>query len=380
MRGDLNAEFARRRAGRERLGRQRSLEAFEPASACRVRRAGVELIDFCSNDYLGLGRDPQALDGPARSGAGASPLVAGQTDAHERFSARLAEFLGTEAALLMVSGYQANLALGQALLGRGDAVLADRLNHASLNDGARLSGARIRRYTHADVADAERRVDAKVRWLATDAVFSMDGDLAPLAELGSLADRAGIGLWVDDAHGFGVIGPDGRGAAAAAAVRSDALVVTFGKSLGTQGAAILGERALIDELINTARGVIYSTAMSPLLVRASERALARMRREGWRREALSERIDRFRSGLVRAGIQPPDSSTPIQPLVVGTDDAAIRASDALAERGFLVRAIRPPTVPEGTARLRVTLSAAHDLDSIDALVRAVADVLTPEAA
>lgn len=380
MRGELDAEFARRRVERERLGRQRGLEALEFVGDCRVRRAGVELIDFCSNDYLGLGRDPQHPGALARSGAGASPLVAGHSDAHERLSARLAEFLGTEAALLMVSGYQANLALGQALLGRGDAVLADRLNHASLNDGARLSGARIRRYAHADAADAERRVDDKVRWLATDAVFSMDGDLAPLAELGGLADRSGLGLWVDDAHGFGVMGPDGRGAAASAGVRSDALVVTFGKSLGTQGAAILGERALIDELVNTARGVIYSTAMSPLLVAASEHALARMQREGWRRHALAERVERFRSGLARAGVKPPDSTTPIQPLVIGADAAAVRASDALAERGFLVRAIRPPTVPEGSARLRVTLSAAHDLDSIDALVQALADVLEVAAA
>lgn len=385
MRGPLDEDFARRRAERERIGRQRQLEPFEPLGACRVRRKDAVLVDFCSNDYLGFVRgfvrgfaqdpDRSVAAEAVRTGSAASPLISGYSAAHHRLSTRLAEFLGAERALLTVSGYQANLALGQALLGRKDALLADRLNHASLNDGARLAGARVQRYRHADPADAQRRLDKRTRWLATDSVFSMDGDRAPLRELAQLADCAGIGLWVDDAHGFGIVGPDGRGAVAAAGIRPDALVVTFGKSVGTQGAAIVGDHALIDEVVNIARGVIYSTAMSPLLVAATEQALDRMQREGWRRDALGERIRQFRDGLKRAGLSVLDSDSPIQPLIVGADRAAVLAEHALAERGFLVRAIRPPTVPEGSARLRITLSAAHTAADVDRLVGALAEVL-----
>lgn len=384
MRGGLDATLAARRAAREAAGRQRVVHAFEPIGGCRVRHGDAELVDFCSNDYLGLAREaaPGGSPGGDRggpvppAGAAASPLVSGYGPGHVRLAARLAEFLGAEAALLVASGYQANLALGPALLRRGEAVLADRLNHASLNDGARLAGARIRRYAHADAADAERRLDGRTRWLASDAVFSMDGDVAPLTKLAALADREGLGLWIDDAHGFGVTGPDGRGAVAESGVRTDALVITFGKALGTQGAAIVGERALVDELINTARGIIYSTAPAPLLVDATDRALTRLQEDPWRRERLSESIDRFRTACARNGIPLGHSTTPIQPVILGDDRRALQAADALAERGFLVRAIRPPTVPEGRARLRITLSAAHEPADIDGLVAALAAVLS----
>ncbi|MBY6204374.1 8-amino-7-oxononanoate synthase [Halomonas denitrificans] len=381
MRGRLDATLAARRTEREAAGRRRVVQAFEPIGGCRVRHGDVELIDFCSNDYLGLARERAPggpgpdVDGGSPTGSAASPLVSGYGPGHLRLAARLAEFVGAEAAVLVPSGYQANLALGQALLGRGDAVLADRLNHASLNDGARLAGARIRRYAHADGDDAQRRLDARTRWLASDAVFSMDGDVAPLSALAALADRSGLGLWIDDAHGFGVLGPGGRGAVADSGVRADALVITFGKALGTQGAAILGERALIDELVNGARAIIYSTAPSPLLVDATDRALTRLQQESWRRTRLREAVERFRAGCERAGVPLGPSTTPIQPVLLGDDRSAVRAADALAARGFLVRAIRPPTVPEGRARLRITLSSAHENTAIDGLVAALAEAL-----
>ncbi|NKI35269.1 8-amino-7-oxononanoate synthase [Wenzhouxiangella sp. XN79A] len=378
MRGRLQADLAERRAARERAGRQRSRRALRVDGPCHQADAKGRWVDFCSNDYLGLAREPSLLEAARQScgaGAGASPLVSGHSAAHAGLEEALADWLGAEAAVLLPSGYQANLALGPVLLGRGEVALADRLNHASLNDGLRLSGARIRRYAHADAADAERRCDDRVRWLVTDSVFSMDGDVAPLGALAGLADRRGLGLWVDDAHGLGVLGPGGRGALAAFGVAPDARVVTFGKALGTQGAAILGDAALIDELVNAARGVIYSTALAPMLVAATRHALDRLRDEAWRRERLHAHIARFQAGLARAGLPRPDSRTPIQPIVLGDDVRAVAASEALEARGYLVRAIRPPTVPEGTARLRVTLSAAHAEAEIDGLVEALGDVL-----
>ncbi len=380
MRGRLQAELAERRAERERAGRQRSRQVVRAAGPCAQADATTDSrwIDFCSNDYLGLAREPSLLDAARRAagaGSGASALVSGHSIAHAELEAELADWLGAEAAVLLPSGYQANLALGPTLLGRGDAALADRLNHASINDGLRLSAARILRYAHADAGDAERRCGTRVRWLATDSVFSMDGDIAPLADLAALADRRGLGLWVDDAHGLGVLGPGGRGALAAAGVVPDARVVTFGKSLGTQGAAILGDAALVDELVNRGRGVIYSTALAPMLVAATRHALDRLRTEAWRRERLQAHVDRFRAGLARVGLPVPASRTPIQPIVLGDDRRAVVASRALERRGFLVRAIRPPTVPEGRARLRLTLSAAHDEADIDRLVEALSEVL-----
>ena len=382
MRGGLEADLAARRVARERAGRQRTRRAFRGDGPSRQADDGRRWIDFCSNDYLGLAREPSLLEAAGRAdgaGAGASALVSGYSTAHAGLEAELADWLGAEAAVLLPSGYQANLALGPALLGRGDAALADRLNHASINDGLRLSGARIRRYAHADAADAERRCDERTRWLTTDSVFSMDGDVAPLVELAALADRKQLGLWVDDAHGLGVLGPGGRGALAAAGVVPDARVVTFGKSFGTQGAAILGTAALVDELVNRSRGVIHSTALTPMLVAATRHALTRLRNEPWRRERLHANIARFRTGLARVGLQVPASRTPIQPIVLGDDVRAVAVADALEARGYLVPAIRPPTVPEGTARLRITLSAAHGDQEIDGLVAALAEALAEAA-
>jgi 8-amino-7-oxononanoate synthase len=379
MRAALRARLADERAALEAAGRWRRREALGRVDAVTVERNGHRLVNFCGNDYLGLAAHPElraAMGSPGAAGAGASALVSGHAPVHRELEARLADFLGFEAALVVASGYQANLALGQAMLARGDRVLADRLNHASLNDGARLAGARLDRYAHADAAEAARRVTSRTRWIATDGVFSMDGDLAPLPRLAELADAHDVALWLDDAHGFGVLGDDGRGSLehlSLAPGRVDAFVVTFGKALGTQGAAICGDRALIEGLINRARGIIYSTAVALPLAAATIRALELVQTEAWRRRRLADLVARFRERAGTLGL--PDSSSAIQPVVVGADARAVALAEALTRRGYLVRAIRPPTVPEGTARLRVTLSAMHQPEQVDGLADTLLELI-----
>lgn len=378
MRPALAKRLAAAREARRRAGLERRRRVFGD------RTGPGAAVNFSSNDYLGLARHPEiaaAMAGAARihgTGSGASALVTGHGRVHAELEARLAAFFGFEAAAVFVSGYQANLAVGQALLGRGRGLLADRLNHASLNDAGRLAGARIRRYAHRDAGDAARRLDTKTVLLASDGVFSMDGDLAPLADLVGLADQAGIGLWVDDAHGIGVLGETGRGLLEAGAIdpgRVDVFTATFGKALGTGGAFVAGARALIRELENTSRAMIYSTALSPALAGATVRALEILEQEAWRRRALVERIAQFRAGAASLPVGVADSETAIQPLILGDNRRTLAVSAALAGRGFAVSAIRPPSVPEGTARLRITLSAAHSAEQVDKLIEALADVL-----
>jgi len=382
MRPAVAARLARQRDQRIAADAQRRREVLEPVDAVTVARDGKRLVNFSANDYLGLAAHPDVAGAMAdvakkRVGAGASALVSGHVSEHRELEAALADWLGFDAAIVVGSGYQANLALGQTLLDRGDRLLADRLNHASLNDGARLGGARIARYRHADAEDAERRIGERTRWIATDGVFSMDGDLTPLPGLVRLADGHDLGLWLDDAHGIGVLGATGRGVIEHLNVdvcKIDAFVVTFGKSLGTQGAAILADRSLIEALVNRARGIIYSTAMAPPLAAATSCALGLLQDEAWRRSKLAENIERFRQ---RARSLPlSGSETAIQPIVIGDNARTLETSEALAAQGFLVRAIRPPTVPEGTARLRITLSAAHQPEQIDRLVDALLKCMT----
>jgi 8-amino-7-oxononanoate synthase len=357
------------RRARKHAGLERHREVVVSVGpGLRVRRGAQELIDFSSNDYLGLGHRTVQLT--ARASACASPLVSGQTREHAELEEALCDFTGFEACCLFPSGYQANLAVGQALSERGDRVLADRLNHASLNDGLRLAGARIQRYRHADAKAAHQRWRPDCRLLVSDGVFSMDGDLAPLAELVRLADDKDLTLWVDDAHGLGVIGANGRGLLEASDLRPDQVdvyVATFGKALGSAGAFVAGDRSLIEHLENRARGLIYSTALAPALADLTLQQLQRLIREPEHRHRLHEHIHRFRAHCGQLGLPLLDSATAIQILPLGDNQRALDWSDALARAGFLVKAIRPPTVPEGTARLRVTLSAAHSSQDIDRL-------------
>jgi len=398
VRPSLAARLDAQRATRARCGLQRVREPLDRIDSVVVERDGKRLVDFCSNDYLGLASHPDVAGAMARAargdfgtgprqsggvGSGASALVSGYTRPQYELERALADFLGFEDALVVCSGYQANLAIGQALLERSDAVAADRLNHASLNDGARLAGARLHRYRHIDADDARSKIGrapaGRLRWIASDGVFSMDGDLAPLPALVELADGHDLGLWLDDAHGFGVLGEKGRGIHEYLSVDSatiDAFVVTFGKSLGTQGAVIAASRGLIEALVNRARGVIYSTAMASPLVAATRCALNLLQQQDWRRRRLHENIQCFRERALSAGVAPADSITAIQPIIIGDNVRALALAEGLAGRGFLVRAIRPPTVPEGSARLRITLSAGHRREHIAGLVDALEDLMT----
>jgi 8-amino-7-oxononanoate synthase len=311
-------------------------------------------------------------------GSGASHLVCGHSAAHHALEEELADFTGRPRALLFSTGYMANLGVIAALTGRGDQVLEDRLNHASLIDGARLSGARLRRYAHGDTAALGLLIapqsGATSTLIATDGVFSMDGDIAPLQELAGVTKRAGAMLLVDDAHGLGVVGEGGRGSLELAGLgpdRAQILVGTLGKALGTFGAFVAGGDDLIETLIQRARSYIYTTALPPAVAEATRVSLALVRREPWRRDHLRDLVARFRRGAAELGLALMPSETPIQPLVLGSAERALAWSRALEARGILVTAIRPPTVPEGSARLRITFSAAHSEADVDSLLAAL---------
>jgi 8-amino-7-oxononanoate synthase len=366
------------------LYRQRRLLAG-PQGA-RPRIDGRELLAFCSNDYLGLAAHPAVIEalreGAARNGvgSGASHLISGHHQAHEALEEALATFVGRERALLFSTGYMANLGVIQGLCGRGDLILADRLNHASLLDGAQLSQARLRRYPHADADGLGRLLqDRGPRLVATDGVFSMDGDLAPVPALAATATAAGAWLMVDDAHGIGVVGTNGRGtlehwglSGSGAQTAVPILVGTLGKALGTFGAFVAGSAELIELLIQRARSYIYTTALPPALANASVAALRIAEQEPERREQLQRLIKGFRTGAQTLGLVLAESPTPIQPLIAGDVDKALRWSRFLEDQGILVTAIRPPTVPQGSARLRITFSAAHTDADVDRLLETLA--------
>jgi 8-amino-7-oxononanoate synthase len=383
---DLKSELDRRQAAC--LYRRR--RHVEGAPGPRMSLDGRPVIAFCTNDYLGLARHPRVVAAFQRGaevygvGSGSAHLVAGHGPAHEALEEELADFLGRPRALLFSTGYMANLGVIQALAGPGDPVFEDKLNHASLIDGALLARARLRRYPHADMAALRRQVQGHITTegtatalIATDGVFSMDGDLAPLPELAALARSVGAWLLVDDAHGIGVLGRDGRGCLDHFGLGMEEvpiLIGTLGKALGTFGAFVAGEDDLIETLIQSARSYIYTTAPPPALAAATRASLALARREEWRRERLRELIGGFRAGAAQLGLTLLPSPTPIQPLLAGSAERALAWSQTLESRGLLVTAIRPPTVPLGSARLRITLSALHSDQDLDMLLEALADL------
>jgi 8-amino-7-oxononanoate synthase len=362
--------IADRLADRARAGLMRRRFAREGAQGPRIKVEGREYVAFCSNDYLGLASHPRiveaAVDAALRHGVGqgASHLLSGHSAVHERLESALAEFVQMPRALLFSSGYQANIGAITALAGTEDAVFSDELNHASLIDGVRLSRARVVRYPHADVEFLARSLSdstARVKLVVTDGVFSMDGDLAPVRALLELCERYDALLVLDDAHGFGVLGPEGRGTLAQLALRSPRIVYvgTLGKAAGVAGAFVAGAADVIETVLQRARTYIYTTASPVMLAAAVEASLQLIRTEEWRRERLRNLVASLRETLRESEAALAPSDTPIQPLVLGTNARALGASAALRERGILVPAIRPPTVPEGTARLRISLSAAH---------------------
>lgn len=378
------AESASRRE-REHLERHRlSLQALD--SVC-VELEGQRLVNFSSNDYLSLASDPALAAAAARGakvhgvGAGASALVTGNRGVHELLEQELAEFVQRERVLLCASGYHANLAVLSSLAGKGDVIIQDRLCHASLIDGARLSGAELRRYPHLDLRGLERQLGRKCSGHAlvvTDGVFSMDGDRADIGRLAETCEQSTAWLVVDDAHGIGVTGPGGRGSVADAGLGQDevpVLVGTLGKAFGCSGAFIAGSAALIDHIINEGRTYLFTTAMSPAIAEAAREALHRVREDDWRRENLEKRIAQFREGAQALRLPVMDSDSPIQPLVIGDAFNAMRISAELLSRGLLVKAIRPPTVQKGSSRLRITLSAGHDEDQVDHLLEALSECM-----
>ncbi len=339
---------------------------------------GREMLSFCSNDYLGLAAHPALIhaiaEGATRwgAGSGASHLVSGHYSVHERLEARLADFTGCERALVFSTGYMVNMGVAAALVGRGDAIFADRLNHASLVDGALLSRAEFHRYAHGDTEALARLLansNARRKLIVTDSVFSMDGDIAPLAELLALAEAHDAWLLVDDAHGFGVLGPQGRGALAAAGLAHwrVLLVGTLGKAAGLSGAFVAGHADVVEWLMQSMRTYIFTTGAPPALAHALLTAIDLIEHGDPLRARLSTHQQQLRDTLPLRRWQLMPSSTPIQPIKIGDNAAALGAAGALWDAGLWVPAIRPPTVPQGTSRLRISLSAAHTEDDITRL-------------
>lgn len=378
----IDAEAGDRACG----GLERTLATHGRAAPGRLERAGSTLLNFASNDYLGLAADPRLALAASKAaethgwGAGASPLVSGWRTLHQDLADALAAWERTEAAVLFPTGFAANQGAVAALVGGGDAVYQDKLNHACLISGARLSGARLRIYPHKDVDRLEsilKRDRGRFRrsLIATDGVFSMDGDLAPLADLVPLAERFGAVLLVDEAHGTGVFGPDGRGAASACGVadRVDVRVGTLSKALGSIGGFVAGSRRLIGRLVNHAPTLIYSTALPPAAAAAALEALNIIQAEPWRRARVLATSANLRNALTAAGFDVGPSSGPIVPVLLGEPDQAVSLADQLRAGGFLVPAIRPPTVPRGTSRLRISLSSAHSGPDAARLATALQD-------
>ncbi len=371
----------------ERQGLRRRLEPISGPQGDTVEVDGRSLVNLCSNDYLGLATDPRlrhaAIEAVKRegAGAGAARLVVGDLAIHHRLEERLARMKGTEAALLFSSGYHVNAGVVGALVGSGDAVFSDAWNHASIIDGCRLSRAEVQVYPHRDVdALASRLAASKARrkLVATDAVFGMDGDAAPLREIVDLCERHGAMLYLDEAHSTGVLGETGAGLAEALGVtdRVDVLMGTLGKALGSFGAFVAGSRPLCDWLVCRARTFIFTTALPPSACGAALAALDVLEGEPERRRRLDALSTRMKAGLEAMGFPMKDVVAPIFPVILGEETRALEASRRLRERGYLVKAIRPPTVPRGTSRLRVSIGASHAPEQVDGFLAALKDVLS----
>ena len=376
MEYELQASLADRQT--QQLYRERL--TLDSAQGAEVIVDGKKCLAFCSNDYLGLANHPEVVLAFQKAvntygiGSGASQLISGHSRPHQQLEEELAEFTGRQRALLFSSGYMANLGVMSALLGKGDAVFQDRLNHASLLDAGKLSGARFQRFRHRDLEHLEsclRSSRGQRKLVATDGVFSMDGDQQHLIEMAELVARQNAWLMLDDAHGFGVLGEQGRGSASEFQLSQHELPIlmaTLGKSVGTFGAFVAGSEALIESLIQFSRSYIYTTAPPPAIAEATRTSLKIMARDEWRREHLKRLIALFREGCLDWNIPVTDSVTPIQPVIIGDIDQTLEISRLLFEQGVLVTAIRPPTVPAGGARLRITFSASHTLAQVEKLV------------
>ena len=375
---------------RVEAGRWRLRQIIESPQGAQVNVAGKRYHNFCSNDYLGLANAPRLIEAAIDAaekfgvGSGASHLICGHHSQHQELEEKLASFVGAEKAVVFSTGYMANLAIAQAFLGRDDFVFQDKLNHASLIDAGRYCDAKLKRYAHADLSEAKKLFQACDRgrkMIMTDGVFSMDGDVAPIQNLKQLVDEQDALLVVDEAHGFGVLGA-GQGAAAEAGISpSENLMImgTFGKAAGSFGAFVAGDTLFAEQLIQFGRTYVYTTALPPHVVAITSAAIDILKNDVELRDRLFANVDHFKKliateenesagGIARRFLR---SSTPIQPMLIGSADIAMKASNFLKQKGFLVSAIRPPTVPTNSSRLRFTFTSAHDFSAIDDLVQTI---------
>ncbi|MCW8855459.1 MAG: 8-amino-7-oxononanoate synthase [Gammaproteobacteria bacterium] len=379
---DLHAELEQRKQD----GLYRSRRILQSPQGAEITIDGQQVLNFCSNDYLGLANHPDIQQAFIKgietygSGSGAAHLVNGHSSAHHALEEELAEFTGYPRALLFSTGYMANLGIAQALCDKGDSVLEDRLNHASLLDAGLLSGARLQRYQHGDISDLENKLIARKtgeKLVMTDGVFSMDGDIAPLNQLVDLCQQQDARLLVDDAHGIGVLGEQGRGSLSHCHIpdhNKPVLMATLGKAFGTAGAFVAGSEDEIEYLIQQARTYVYTTASPPALAEATRTSLRIIQRDDWRRDHLQSLILQFKTAAKELGLPLMDSDTPIQPVIIGDSKKAVDISKQLFQQGIMITAIRPPTVARNTARLRITLSAAHTKQHLDRLIIALSQL------
>lgn len=377
---DLNARLE----ALKQAGLYRSRRVIDSAQGIYVQVEGRKVLNFCSNDYLGLANNPEVIASFKQAadkygvGSGSAHLVCGHSREHHALEEELADFVGRDRALLFSTGYMANLGVIAALMGKGDVVYEDKLNHASLLDGGLLSGAKFKRYLHNDISNLQLKMQSQVvernAMIVTDGVFSMDGDFACLKSLVEVAHQHDACLMVDDAHGFGVLGRTGAGLVEQCQLSQHQvplLVGTLGKAFGTSGAFVAGSEAMIENLIQKARTYIYTTALPPAIAAATRASLQRVKQDNWRREKLERLVARFRSGARQLGLSLMPSASAIQPILLGSSQSAVLASEYLLQQGLWVSAIRPPTVPQGSARLRITFSALHEERHVDRLLNAL---------